>query len=75
MAYTIDGGIKISARVVGKSDIDLRQIISEIINKVGGVCGGHKQAAGALIEQEKEEEFIKVARMILNKVVLEESVK
>ncbi len=75
MAYTIDGGIKISLRVVGKSDVDLREIIGQIIHQLGGVCGGHKQAAGALIDQEKEEEFIRSARLVLNKVLLEEGVK
>ncbi|MEK6934259.1 MAG: DHH family phosphoesterase [Nanoarchaeota archaeon] len=75
MAYTIDGGVKISSRVVGKSDIDLRQVMSDIIDNIGGVCGGHKQAAGALIGQDKEEEFVKVAKNVLGRVVLEETVK
>ena len=75
MAYTIDGGVKISLRTVGRKVIDLREIIQEIINKVGGICGGHKQAAGALIEQEKEEEFIRMAKVVLGKTLLEEEVK
>lgn len=74
MAYTIDGGVKISFRVVGKKDIDLREIINEIIKKVGGVCGGHKQAAGALIDQEKENEFINIAKLELGKALLEEKI-
>ncbi|MBI2498960.1 DHH family phosphoesterase [Candidatus Woesearchaeota archaeon] len=73
MAYTIDGSIKISLRLVGKKEIDLREVINNIINKVGGVCGGHRQAAGALIDQEKEEEFIKITKLELNKLVLEEN--
>jgi len=47
---------KISARA--KKEIDLDRILTEVCKKVGGVGGGHKQAAGGRIPKEKEEEFI-----------------
>lgn len=47
---------KISARA--KKELDLDKILSEICGKVGGVGGGHKQAAGGRIPKTKEEEFI-----------------
>ncbi len=58
MAHTIDGFTKISTRVVGNTTINLRNILVNIINKIGGESGGHDMAAGALILQEKDEEFI-----------------
>lgn len=67
MANTIDGNTKISLRLVGTSpNIDLRDIIKNIAEKIGvGEAGGHKQACGCLIPQEKEEEFIKIAEETL----------
>ncbi len=67
-AYTLDGYIKISARSVYNKELDLREMMSSIVEKVGGICGGHSSAAGALIRQDKEEEFIKTAVDTLNKL-------
>jgi len=58
MAYDEDT-IKISMRIVGKNESDLREDINKILIIMGyGVSGGHCNAAGALIPKEKEEEFI-----------------
>lgn len=59
MAHTIDGFTKISARLAGTGNgVNLREILLNIINKIGGETGGHNYAAGALILQEKDNEFI-----------------
>jgi len=69
MAYTLDGEIKISLRLSGykEYDFDLREIIKDIVDRIGhgNSVGGHKQAAGAVIPQEKEEEFLQYAKEIL----------
>ena len=59
---------KISLRYTGDKDIDLKEIISKITEKVDGEAGGHKNAAGALIDKEKEESFIKEAENILKEL-------
>ncbi len=65
MARTIDDKTKISIRKAGyKSDskINLLEIIRIASEKTGGEFGGHAyNAAGAIISQDKEEEFIKEA--------------
>ncbi|VVB82080.1 DHHA1 domain protein [uncultured archaeon] len=57
MAY-YDNKIKISARSVGRSGRNIREILSSVIEKVGGEVGGHEFAAGCMIKQEKEKDFI-----------------
>lgn len=57
MAYYEDK-IKVSARSVGDNDRNLREILTTVIDKIGGEVGGHKLAAGCMIKQEKEEEFL-----------------
>ncbi|MBI2667811.1 DHH family phosphoesterase [Candidatus Woesearchaeota archaeon] len=60
MAYTKDNDIKISARICGYINLDLRSMLKEIVSRIGDYpCGGHKAACGALIPKDKEEEFIK----------------
>ena len=46
MAHLIDGDIKVSCRVSGsrKNDVDLREVVKEITDIVGGAAGGHKFA-------------------------------
>lgn len=74
MAHSINE-TKISARIVGYKDIDLRNILQKAIDKLGNyLVGGHKIACGGLIPQEKEFEFIKVVDQILSKAVLEENI-
>ncbi len=51
--------IKVSARNVGDNGKNVREILSKIIEKIGGEVGGHRGAAGCLIDQEKESEFIR----------------
>jgi len=50
--------IKVSARNVGKSGRNVREILDKIIKVIGGEVGGHKFAAGCLISQEKENDFL-----------------
>ena len=57
MAYYEDK-IKVSARSVGQNTRNVRKILAEVIKKIGGEVGGHESAAGCMIKQEKEKEFI-----------------
>jgi len=57
MAYYEDK-IKVSARSVGKSGRNIREVLTTIIEKVGGEVGGHEFAAGCMLKQEKETEFL-----------------
>ena len=57
MAY-YDDKIKVSARSVGKTGRNIREILTEVIEKIGGEVGGHEFAAGCSISQEKEKEFL-----------------
>lgn len=65
MAHTMDDHIKISVRIVGASpdkSIDVNKILDNVLRDMGGetsTSGGHKEAAGALIPVEKENDFIK----------------
>jgi len=59
MAFNETGEkIKVSSRNVGENGRNVREILSDIVNKIGGEVGGHKFAAGCLISIEKEQEFI-----------------
>lgn len=63
LAKTTDDKIKISLRVSGyKMDIDLREILLDIIKETGGETGGHRYAAGAVIDVGAEDHFIEVAK-------------
>ncbi|MFH1787254.1 MAG: DHH family phosphoesterase [archaeon] len=57
MAY-YDDKIKVSARNVGRNGKNVREILNSVIEIIGGEIGGHKNAAGCIIPQEKEQEFI-----------------
>ena len=76
MAHLVDNNTKISLRIAGrKDDVDLREVIKEIIVKLkAGEFGGHKAAAGAIIPTNKEEELISIAKQVLEKKGMEESV-
>ena len=50
--------IKVSARNVGSNGKNAREILNKAIRFIGGEVGGHKNAAGCVIEQEKEKEFL-----------------
>jgi RecJ-like exonuclease len=57
MAYYEDK-IKVSARSVGRSGRNIREILSSIIEKIGGEVGGHEFAAGCMLKKEKEKDFL-----------------
>jgi len=64
MAYN-DDKIKISARMAGrnpKSPRNLRELMESITESIGGEAGGHKQAAGCIINKEDENKFIELVR-------------
>ena len=64
MAY-YDDKIKVSARSVGKSGRNIREILSDIIEKIGGEVGGHEFAAGCMLKRDKEKEFIDLLKKSL----------
>ena len=57
--------IKISARVAGRSGRNVREVLTQIINQIGGEVGGHKFAAGCIIQKEKEKEFMELIKKSL----------
>ena len=57
MAYC-EKKIKISARSVGNEGRNLREVLAKVVDNMGGEVGGHEFAAGCLIDQEKENDFI-----------------
>ncbi len=76
LARDSDGTTKVSLRIAGqrpRKDIDLRSVITEIAASVGGEAGGHHQAAGALIDSRKEDEFITAAKGILRRKTTEDN--
>ena len=50
--------IKISARNVGRTGRNVRELLSDIMNSFEGDVGGHEFAAGCSIETDQIEEFI-----------------
>lgn len=64
MAYS-SNKIKISARIAGREGRNVHQVLEQATQEIGGECGGHQQAAGALISQEKEKEFLENLRKVL----------
>ena len=54
--------IKISSRNVGRNGRNVREVLASVIEKIGGEVGGHEFAAGAIIAQQKEEEFINLLK-------------
>lgn len=57
MAY-YDDKIKVSSRNVKRTGRNSREILSDIVEKIGGEVGGHEYAAGCIISQKSEKEFI-----------------
>ena len=57
MAY-YDDKVKVSARNVGNQGRNVRKILNKIITNIGGEVGGHEFAAGCIIKQEQEQEFL-----------------
>jgi len=50
--------IKVSARVAGRNGRNVREILGNVVEKIGGEYGGHASAAGCLIPKNKEKQFI-----------------
>lgn len=64
MSYYEDK-IKVSARNVGDAGRNIREILTSVVNQIGGEVGGHEFAAGCMIKQEKEKEFIELLKKTL----------
>ncbi len=63
MAFDDESGkIKISSRNVGKNGRNVREVLANVIAEIGGEVGGHEFAAGAIIEKQKEEDFINLLK-------------
>jgi RecJ-like exonuclease len=66
---------KISLRAAGRSNtIDLRELMQKIVDNSEGECGGHKNAAGAVIPTNAEQKLIDAAKIILEQASVEEKV-
>jgi len=57
MAYYEDK-IKVSARNVGRKGRNVREILATVVKEIGGEIGGHEFAAGCIIHQKKEKDFL-----------------
>ncbi len=49
--------IKVSARTVRKGR-NVREILERAMSDIGGEFGGHKYAAGCMLDNSREQEFI-----------------
>ena len=58
--------VKVSARLARNLNLNLRDIIVKAAKAVGGEAGGHRYAAGALIDRGKEKEFIAAIEKEIN---------
>lgn len=58
--------IKVSARLAGRKGRNVRDILHQVVVPMGGEVGGHPNAAGCLIEKDKEAEFIGELRKVLD---------
>jgi single-stranded-DNA-specific exonuclease len=57
LAYYEDK-IKVSLRNVGRNGRNVREVLANVVEPLGGEVGGHQFAAGCIIKQEQEQEFI-----------------
>ena len=68
MARNKDDTTKISLRISNNPDsVDLKEIVSNVIEKTGGEAGGHQYAAGAVIDTKQEKCFIEEAKTLFEK--------
>jgi len=63
-----DGKLKVSARMPNHLNFNLRDILFDAAKTVGGEAGGHPFAAGAFIDSDKKDEFIKVIENKISKI-------
>ncbi len=61
MAYDKDK-IKVSARIVGKAEKNLKEILEKSLVEFEAEVGGHQAAAGCLLKKEDEEKFINILK-------------
>ena len=63
MAYDNDK-IKVSMRMAGHSSSsrNLKEFIDSITCSIGGIAGGHKEAAGCVISRDSENKFIELVK-------------
>jgi nanoRNase/pAp phosphatase (c-di-AMP/oligoRNAs hydrolase) len=40
----------------------VREVLTRVVNEIGGEVGGHEYACGATISRENEEEFVKLIK-------------
>lgn len=69
LAHSLDNQTKISIRCSGykqdnKNNINLKEILNSVTSKLGYESGGHKNAAGSIIPQDKEQEFVELAKSL-----------
>lgn len=57
-----DDKIKVSARSVGRSGRNVREVLAPIVKEIGGEVGGHEFAAGCNISIEHEDKFIDLVK-------------
>ncbi len=70
-SLTDNGSVKVSARAPRNLEINLKQIITDAVERIGckKEAGGHRRAAGAFIPKGKEDEFIKTVDSLLSDVI------
>ena len=61
MTENDEDSIKISLRTASER-IDLSEMLNAIVEKTGGSCGGHANAAGAVIPQDAKEMFVELLK-------------
>jgi RecJ-like exonuclease len=76
LGYLDKDSIKLSLRMSRKAGkkIDLKEIASKIAKAVEGQSGGHRNAAGAIVDRKKEKELLECAQSTLKNIVLEEEI-
>lgn len=62
MSYSGEKNIKVSVRGVGSSNRNLREILTRVVDEIGGEVGGHESACGATISKENEDDFISLLK-------------
>jgi RecJ-like exonuclease len=72
MARNPDNTTKVSLRISGNpKGVDLKSIVAELVERVGGEAGGHQLAAGAIIDTGREDKFIEEAKALFESLKLD----